>query len=124
MSVSIPVSPNLAYSSRKKNTPRRKEKRKIRKNNDTSFASDVEISSVYHDINWPATPSSGAHKNVDANICVAQGEAASITSILVEGRKEKESEREEGIKRGFKRREKEFCFVFAERRKENISFAR
>ena len=31
MSVSIPVSPNLAYSSRKKNTPRRKEKRKIRK---------------------------------------------------------------------------------------------
>ena len=123
MSVSIPVSPNLAYSSRKKNTPRRKEKRKIRKNNDTSFASDVEISSVYYDINWPATPSSGAHKNIDANIFVAQGEAASITSILVMGEKKKEAN-VEGIKRGFKRREKEFCFVFAERRQENISFAR
>ena len=81
MSVSIPVSPNIAYSSREKNTPRRKEKRKIRKNNDTSFASDVEISSVYHDINWPATPSSVAHKNINANIFVARGgEATSITS--------------------------------------------
>ena len=89
--MSIPVSPHIAYSSRKKNAPQRKEKRKIRKNNDTSFASDVEISSVYHDINWPATPSSGAHKNINANIFVARGEAASITSTLVRGEKKKEA---------------------------------
>ena len=89
MSVSITVSPHIAYSSQKKNTPQRKEKRKIRKKNDTSFASLVEISSKYHDINWPATPSRGAHKN-NMNMLVAQGDAASTTSTVVRGENKEE----------------------------------
>ena len=82
--VSISVSPHITYPSQKKNTPQRKEKRKIRKKNDTSFARLVEISSKYHDINWPATPSRGAHKN-NMNMLVAQGDAASTTSTVVRG---------------------------------------
>ena len=92
MLVSKSVSPNTVYSSRKKNTPRRKEKRMIRKNNDASFASDVDRSKVYHDINWPATPSSGAHTNVNASVFVSRGgKAASITSTVVRGEKKKEA---------------------------------
>ena len=86
--VSISVSPHITYPSQKKNTPQRKEKRKIRKKNDTSFASLVEISSKYHDINWPATPSRGAHKN---NMLVAQGDAASTTSTVVRGENKEEA---------------------------------
>ena len=124
MSVSIPVSPNIAYSSREKNTPRRKEKRKIRKNNDTSFASDVDRSRVYHDTNWPATPSSVAHKNINASIFVARGDAASITSTLVREENKAEANVRKESKEDSKEKKKNFCFVFTERRKEKIPFAR
>ena len=80
----------------------------IRKNNDTSFASDVDRSSVYHDINWPATPSSGAHKNIDANIFVARGEAASITSTLVRGEKKEEANVRKESKEDSKEEKKNF----------------
>ena len=124
MSVSTPVSPNIAYSSREKNTPRRKEKRMIRKNNDTSFASDVDRSRVYHDINRPATPSSVAHKNINANIFVARGEAASITSTVVRGEKNKEANVRKESKEDSKEEKKNFVLSLPKEEKENFPFAR
>ena len=117
MSVSIPVSPNIAYCSREKNTPQRKEKRMIRKNNDTSFASDVDRSSVYHHFNWPATPSSGTHKNMNANIFVARGEAASITSTLVRGEKKKEANVRKESKEDSKEEKKNFVLSLPKEKK-------
>ena len=75
---------------------------------------------MYHDINWPATPSSGAHKNVDANICVAQGEAASITSILVRGEKKKEANVRKESKEDSKEEKKNFVLSLPKEEKKTF----
>ena len=81
----------------------------IRKNIDTSSASDVDRSRMYHDINWPATPSSGAHKNVNASVFVARGgEATSITSTVVRGEKKEEANVRKESKEDSKEEKKSF----------------